>query len=43
MGFEEVTEDLEKKSVEGEDEEIDEWMKLSNDLQWEPQQAYVFT
>ncbi|XP_057369062.1 lymphoid-specific helicase-like [Daphnia carinata] len=39
MGTEEVTEELEKISVEKQDEEIDEWMKLSNDLHWEPRKA----
>lgn len=38
MGMEDVTEELEKISAVEEDEEIDEWMKLSNDLQWEPRQ-----
>lgn len=38
MGTNEVTEELGKMSVEKVDEEIDEWMKLSNDLQWEPRQ-----
>ena len=35
---EEVTEELTKKSAGAVDEEIDEWMKLSNDLHWEPKQ-----
>nr|CAH0110344.1 unnamed protein product [Daphnia galeata] len=38
MGFEEVTEEREKKSAEKEDEEIDEWMKMSNDLHWDLRQ-----
>ncbi len=41
MGGEEVTEELKKKSAEKEDEEINEWIKLSSDLHWEPRQAYV--
>lgn len=41
MGFNEVTEELKKKSAEEEDEEIDEWMKMSDSLQWDLQQAYV--
>lgn len=40
MGFEEVTEEREKKSAEKEDEEIDEWMKMSNDLHWDLRQPY---
>jgi len=40
MGNNEITENIEKKSADEEDKEIDEWMKLSNDLHWEPRQAY---
>jgi hypothetical protein len=40
MGFEEVTEDLDKKSAEKVDEELDEWMKMSNDLHWDLRQPY---
>ena len=40
MGNNEITEKIEKKSADEEDQEIDEWMKLSNDLHWEPRQAY---
>lgn len=43
MGFEEVTEELEKKSSDKEDEEVDEWMKMSDDLHhWDLPRAYVF-
>ena len=33
-----VTEELTKKSAVAVDEEIDEWMKLSNNLHWEQKQ-----
>lgn len=39
MGAQEVTEELKKTSAENEDREIDEWMKLSEDLQWAPKEA----
>lgn len=38
MGSDVVTEQLEKKSADEEDLEIDEWMKLSSDLHREPLQ-----
>jgi hypothetical protein len=38
MGFEEETQNLEKDSAEKVDEDIEEWMKMSNDLHWELRQ-----
>lgn len=39
MGTDDVTEELKKKSMKKEDEEIDEWIKLSNDLHRDLPQA----
>ena len=41
MGNDEVTEELDKKAADVVDLEIDEWLKLSGDLNWEPRQPYV--
>lgn len=41
MGFNEATEDLKKLSKEDEDIEVNEWLKMSNDLSWELKQPYV--
>ena len=41
MGNDEATEVLKKKSAKEEDEEIEEWMKMSDELNWEPRQALV--
>jgi hypothetical protein len=41
MGSHEVTEELKKTTADNEDKEIDEWMKLSEDLQWAPREALV--
>jgi hypothetical protein len=38
MGFEEETQNLEKDSAEKVDADIEEWMKMSNDLHWELRQ-----
>ena len=39
MGAQELTEELKKATPDEEDKEIDEWMKLSDDLQWAPREA----